>query len=325
MNNCLLKLSKNDFTIMSDQRRLRSRAWCFTINNFSEEEKNKVEEIICMGSEYGIAEIEHSDENEGTPHIQGYFKFHDQRTFLTIKRMIPRAHIEKANGSWQENFIYCSKENTVFAIKGHTVEEARQNVGKSNFEMMYEDMKILDPQTFSQKYPKEWYLRRTLVERIMIDSAMAHVNDFNGNLTDKNLWIWGEPGVGKSRWAAAQGSYSEIFKKNFNKWWDGYNLLLTKIVILEDYPCLPQGNVLVQHMKLWGDRYPFEAECKGSHMMVEPKRFFLIITSNYPIDACFEQEEDKTAIHRRFKEIEMKRGDLMAQCVTMIDRSLISN
>ena len=153
---------------------------------------------------------------------------------------------------------------------------------------------------------------------------MAQVKEFDGNLPDKNWWVWGEPGVGKSRWAASNGDYAEIFKKNFNKWWDGYKILQTKIVIIEDYPPCPQGNVLAQHMKIWGDRYPFEGECKGSHMMIEPRRFFLIVTSNYPIDACFQTEEDKQAIHRRFHEVKMEKGDLLSLCDFTLDKTIIS-
>ena len=65
-------------------------------------------------------------------------------------------------------------------------------------------------------------------------------------------------------------------------------------------------------MKIWGDRYPFVGECKGSHQMIEPGRFFLIITSNYAIDDCFQTEEDKEAIHRRFRELEMTPDNLIS-------------
>ena len=300
----------------------RSRAWCFTINNFTEDEKQKVEEIILNHCDYGIAEIEH--EEEGTPHIQGYFHFQNQRKFSQIKRYLIRAHLEPANGKWQDNFKYCSKEGNVFAIKGHTVEEAEKYQGMNNFEIMYKDMQTLTPEEFASKYPKEWYLRRAQVEKVMIDAAMINVSDFEGNLQQKNWWVWGQPGVGKSRWAASNGEYSEIFKKNFNKWWDGYNLIRTKIVIIEDYPACPQGNTLVQHIKIWGDRYPFEGECKGSHLMIEPRRFFLIITSNYPIEGCFMNYEDQQAIKRRFHEVEMVPGDLMSLLDFTLDRNILN-
>ena len=51
------------------------------------------------------------------------------------------------------------------------------------------------------------------------------------------------------------------------------------------------------------------AECKGSSMVVEPGRFFLIVTSNFPIEACFENQEDVRAIKRRFREREVTSPD----------------
>ena len=299
-------------------RSTRARGWCFTINNFSEQEKEKVKQLISE-AKYGIAETEHCGEGEGTPHIQGYIYYECQKTFNKMKHDLgTRAHIVPAKGSPAQNYKYCSKEGNVFAEK-----KMKKDEGKDNFIQMYIDMQSMTIDEFEERYPKEMYLRNDKVMRVMINNAMKKVRDFDGNLCEKNWWIWGEPGVGKSRWAASNGEYSEIFKKNCNKWWDGYSILNTKIVIIEDYPCAPQGNMLVQHMKIWGDRYPFEGECKGSHMMIEPRRFFLIVTSNYPIEACFNNDEDRMAIRRRFKEVKMEKGDLLSMGDFTLDRKTI--
>lgn len=47
---------------------------------------------------------------EGTPHLQGYVRFKNHVRFTTIKNALPRAHIEKAKGSDEQNYVYCSKE-----------------------------------------------------------------------------------------------------------------------------------------------------------------------------------------------------------------------
>ena len=80
---------------------------------------------------------------------------------------------------------------------------------------------------------------------------------------------------------------------------------------------------LVQYIKIWGDRYPFEGECKGSHVLVEPGRFLFVITSNYPMDQCFIAEEDKAAIHRRFREIEMTKENAPLILSTQINTDIL--
>lgn len=286
----------------------RSRHWCLTINNFDEDDKNKLIDVINNQCLAGIAEIEHID--EGTPHIQGYISFPNAKSRRVVSSLLPRAHLEPAKGTWKDNWRYCSKEGNIIIEKGHTLEEA-EVIEKIPFEVMYKDMIDMTPHQFEMKYPKFWVMHKDKVLSIMTDHAMEKAKTWNGNLQEKNFWIWGKPGVGKSKWVTNQCPLVNQLKKNFNKWWDGYNILITHLVIIEDYPSLPSGNVLVQHMKIWGDRYPFEGECKGSHLLIEPGKFFLVVTSNYPIAGCFQNEEDIEAISRRFKEIEMKSGSLL--------------
>ena len=282
--------------------------FCITINNPSEEEKAQVAQIIDQCCDIGIAEMEHIDEvEEHTPHIQGYFHFKSQKRCEWIKKRLARAHIEVAKGGWKENFVYCSKEGHVFKIKGKTLEEATKKE-KNNARLLsiIADAKRMSIKEFEAAHPEEWYKNRERVMRTMIDAAADKQKHWDGELKEKNIWIWGEPGIGKSKWADQQYPPSETYRKNCNKWWDGYQQFKTKCVIIEDYPNLPQGAILTKFMKDWSDRYPFNGECKGSHMNIMPD-YKLIVTSNYPIDQCFQTQEDIGAIKRRFNEIHMTK------------------
>lgn len=300
---------------------VQAKNWVFVINNFTQED---IDNVMALenDSDALIAETEHTH-GDGTPHIQGYVSFSKRVYRNQVSRMLPRAFVDPAKGGWIKNWQYCSKENTVFVEKGHELKESQRS--DRSFEVMYEAMKTMTPQEFEDAYPRFWVMHRERVMAVMIDNAGSKVSTWNGNLSSKNYWIWGATGLGKSRWAASQGSYNEILKKNCNKWWDGYNLLSHKIVIIEDYPCLPSGNLLVQHMKIWGDRYPFEGECKGSHILIEPGRFFLIVTSNYPINECFANEQDIEALKRRFDEIEMTPDNCLLLSQSILDRSVLKN
>lgn len=84
---------------------IRSRGWCFTLNNY---EQNDIDTLTLHfeGCEYIIGK--EVGEN-GTPHLQGYVWFKSARSFKAMKKMIPNAHLEKAKGHKKSNYNYCSK------------------------------------------------------------------------------------------------------------------------------------------------------------------------------------------------------------------------
>lgn len=84
------------------------RKCVFTLNNYTEEEYNKLltfakkQKCFIIGKEIGA---------EGTPHLQGYMVLKNATPFKNLKSLSPRAHWELAKGTEQENRTYCSKEN----------------------------------------------------------------------------------------------------------------------------------------------------------------------------------------------------------------------
>lgn len=91
------------------------RSCCFTINNWTETEFTALTTVFdkertknykyIIGKEIG--------EEAETPHLQGYVEFGTSLKFSTIKKMMPRAHIERANGNRAQNIKYCSKEGNI--------------------------------------------------------------------------------------------------------------------------------------------------------------------------------------------------------------------
>jgi hypothetical protein len=84
-----------------------SKKWCFTLNNYSVEEKNSISKL-CLDN-IGIIGDEVGD--EGTPHLQGYIKFNKAIRLTALKKINNRIHWEKSKGTDKENFLYCSKDN----------------------------------------------------------------------------------------------------------------------------------------------------------------------------------------------------------------------
>jgi hypothetical protein len=90
----------------------RSRAYCFTINNYDDDDVSQCE-ALASESVYLIVGVEKGEKND-TPHLQGYVYFQNSRLFSSIKKKLPRAHIEVAKGAPIDSKRYCSKERILF-------------------------------------------------------------------------------------------------------------------------------------------------------------------------------------------------------------------
>ena len=112
-------------------------------------------------------------------------------------------------------------------------------------------------------------------------------------------------GCGKSRSArqAAANLGVLYYSKNCNKWWDNYKD--EPVVIMDDVD--KSHSVLGHHLKLWADRYAFQAEIKGSAMWVRPK--CLVVTSQYTIEDIWEDEGTRDALKRRFRVVHLVTYD----------------
>lgn len=87
--------------------------WCFTLNNYSEDECNSISSIVPQKCKKWIIGKEVGE--SGTPHLQGYIEF---KTKSRPKSVFDndRIHWEKSKGSVMNNLNYCSKEGEVWMI-----------------------------------------------------------------------------------------------------------------------------------------------------------------------------------------------------------------
>lgn len=87
----------------------QSKRWVFTLNNYDETELESIREGLSKEARYAIFGKEKGA--EGTPHLQGYVSFGTAYRFNRVKKLVGnRAHIEKAKGSEDTNYDYCSKD-----------------------------------------------------------------------------------------------------------------------------------------------------------------------------------------------------------------------
>jgi hypothetical protein len=245
------------------------------------------------------------------PHFQGYIEMHTKKTLWQMKRLLgPQTHLEVAAGTKADNVKYCMKEkNVLININTESKKKQLEDSRTAKYIQLMRDARTLEWGKMEQIHPVECFHHREKLQKIRLEQITTTMKEWDGLLHTKNFWIYGEPGIGKSRWARMNLIDYGRYNKSFNKWWCGFRPELDRLVVIDDWPCAPQGDCLVQHLKIWGDRYPFIAETKGSGIPVEPGRIAIIITSNYGIEEAFSREQDKDAIKRRFRELNMNKNN----------------
>lgn len=277
---------------MPSSKRLRN--FCFTINNYTDEDIKNCDDLhekgLCKYIIYGKEEAK-----TGTPHLQGYCELSKQMPFNTVKKLLGgTVHIEPRKGTSEQASVYCKKDGD-FIEKGIISRPG----GRNDIHAFVEDMKknprkrmvdiVEETPLIVAKYPKFVETVRSLYR------TYETLNWQNGH--PPNMWIWGEPGTGKS--GPIREEYKDsIYEKLPNKWWCNYDDQET--VLIEDID--PENcKYIANHIKRWADRYPFTAEVKNGMRTFRPKR--IVVTSNYQIEDCFSNPEDQKAIRRRFKVI----------------------
>lgn len=86
-----------------DVNQQQSKAWCFTLNNYTEEEKASIDamEDDNKRDEQGISYIIYGIEvgESGTRHLQGYIEFSKRVRLSGCRKFLQRAHFERRRGT----------------------------------------------------------------------------------------------------------------------------------------------------------------------------------------------------------------------------------
>lgn len=102
-------------------QKFRARGFTITINN---DKFDDLEQLLDLEFKYLIFGFEVGKNK--TRHIQGYVYFDNAISFNSLKKQLPRAHLEIARGSPVENFNYCSKDDDFYEF-GERPEQGKRN------------------------------------------------------------------------------------------------------------------------------------------------------------------------------------------------------
>lgn len=261
-------------------------SYVFTLNNYTAEDELYLQGLECRFLVYG-REVGES----GTPHLQGFIKFKNQRSFNAVRKLLPRAHVEVCRNVGPA-IQYCRKDGDYF----EQGEEPQKNGGDKQEERARKNKRL-------REVPLEELVRtgELPISQVPLIKKARVILDQEGapyeHESVRGVWIWGQPGVGKTHKAR---EYGDLYLKAQNKWFDGYTG--QENIVLDDFDKM--GVCLGHYLKIWADKWACTGEIKGGTVNLRHKKF--IVTSNYhPSDLW---EEDRTlldAILRRFEIINL--------------------
>lgn len=126
----------------------RARNYCFTLNNYMEEDEEK----LLKNDNFSYIIIGREKGEKGTEHLQGYFQLKEKKALTWIKKHInSRMHVEQAKGSPKQNIEYCTKDNNYKEV-GHV------KIQGSNTQELYN--KIIESKTWNDVLQIEGIERR---------------------------------------------------------------------------------------------------------------------------------------------------------------------
>ncbi|GBN60472.1 Replication-associated protein, partial [Araneus ventricosus] len=240
----------------------RCHGWCFT--TFKTDPEHVFDERVFSYLVFGREACPTS----GRRHLQGFVWFVDRKRLASAKKIFPDCHLEASKGSPQQAADYCKKDGD-FQEYGRLPDSQH----KSNaFAAVLAAAEEGDVDAIKRDYPG-LYLR---YQKNILSSVAFRTRELENSC---GVWICGPPRRGKDAGVRRLG---DVYSKPLNKWWDGYRD--EEFVLVSDIE--PSHSAwLGYYLKIWSDRYPFQAEIKGASILIRPVKIFC--TSNFRLEEVF--------------------------------------
>lgn len=267
----------------------KSRAWCFTHNNYTEDDIKFWENFNCKYIIYG----KEVAPTTGTPHLQGYFRLEIQITFKALKKKLPKdVAFFAANGTFEQNRTYCTKQDGIeYYERGERPAQGRRSDLDAVRAMAAEHGIGAVTTHFNH-------------QAIQTAKAYLTYNEPERDWKPYVQWFWGEPGTGKTKEARRilpknnpDKERPQTFTHNGSKWWDGYDA--HPYVIIDDVR--PETISFIELLKVL-DRYPHRVEVKGGYRQLLA-RHIILTSSKHPCNMYQHTGENLNQLTRRIDEI----------------------
>lgn len=278
----------------------QSRAWCFTLNNYTEDEVDHLAEVDCKYMVYG-RELGESK----TPHLQGYVEFPTPRRLAAVKTALGgRCHIEARLGKAKDAANYCKKgrqsheewttckENGPTFGTGADITErgtCTQPGQRTDLEQLGAMVRAgIKPRAIATLCPGEYIKYGKGIE------GLASKLQKDREEAPQVIWRWGSAGVGKS--FRPMKDHKSVYIKDGTQWWDGYEQ--QQAIIIDDF----DGHWPFRDLLRLLDRYPYQGQYKGGYVKINSP--FIYITCEFPPEHVYATSPNELAqVTRRLNKV----------------------
>lgn len=219
----------------------QGRRWCFTLNNYTEEQQTLV---TCIPDFFSVAYLVCAWEvaETGTPHLQGFIHFADRRRLSWLCKNIFHAHWEQAKGSDAQQRAYCC-DGYVFEY-GTPAGYHQQAITMDEYALMPDE----EAMKFCPGRDMQWRKRKD-------EWRSLRYKPYEG--VRSVIWLHGATGTGKSRagYACPDISSADVSGRRFFNGARSTAALLIDEVDKVDMP--------LQVFLRITDRYPTTLDVKG--------------------------------------------------------------
>ncbi len=228
----------------------RYRNWLLTLN-YKETEPPSNEDlqnqILQEEVKYFAFQLEQGE--LGTQHHQVFICYANGKTFESMKKLFPEAHIEEVRGTVQQASDYCTKSDTRVGetiIYGELPEKGKRSDLNDIFEMIHSGNSLSEVrQAFPSQYIRYSGNIKNVYQEEMVD---RYKNQF------RNLYVCylsDTPGVGKTRYVMEKYGYENVYRiTDYAHPFDSY--FSEHVIIFEEF----RSSLPIEDMLKYLEGYP---------------------------------------------------------------------
>lgn len=240
-----------------------SRSWCFTLNNYTDDEIEKIKKYNSRYTIYG-----YETGKEGTKHLQGYIELSKPTRMSSIKDKISnRLHLETRRGTRDQARDYCKKEGNFHEIGSW---ESGGQGSRNDLRKIMKDIKDDKPMLeILEEYPETCAKNMRFIDKYKALTEKESTKEFRKVEVEI---IIGDAGIGKTKYCWDKDPNLFTVEPNNAFPFDGYDG--EKTILIDDFYGTLKYCTLLKIL----DGYQYRVNTKGSHRYAKWTKVF--ITSN---------------------------------------------